>query len=70
MPDLEWSVSANSRPARPGEVDGVDYDFVTREEFERLRDAGGFLEWFEVYGQLKGTPRAPVEAALAPVSSS
>jgi len=60
-----WSVSATSRPPRPGEVDGVDYQFVTREEFERLRDAGGFLEWFEVYDQLKGTPRAPVEAALA-----
>ena len=59
-----WSVSATSRPPRPGEVDGVDYQFVTREEFERLRDAGGFLEWFEVYDQLKGTPRAPVEAAL------
>jgi guanylate kinase len=58
-------VSANSRPPRPGEVDGVDYHFVTREEFERMRDDGGFLEWFEVYGQLKGTPRAPVEAALA-----
>jgi guanylate kinase len=64
-PDLEWSVSANSRPPRPGEVDGVDYHFVSREDFERLRDDGGFLEWFEVYGQLKGTPRAPVEAALA-----
>jgi guanylate kinase len=64
-PGLEWSVSANSRAPRPGEVDGVDYHFVGREEFERLRDAGGFLEWFEVYGQLKGTPRAPVEAALA-----
>ena len=60
-----WSVSANSRPPRPGEVDGVDYHFVSRQEFERLRDAGGFLEWFEVYGQLKGTPRAPVEEALA-----
>ena len=58
-------MSANSRPPRPGEVDGVDYHFVTREEFERTRDAGGFLEWFEVYGQLKGTPRAPVERALA-----
>jgi|1185.fasta_scaffold265830_2 guanylate kinase len=62
---LVWSVSATSRPPRPGEVDGVDYHFVTREEFERLRDEGGFLEWFEVYDQLKGTPRAPVEAALA-----
>jgi guanylate kinase len=60
-----WSVSSTSRPARPGEVDGVDYHFVSREQFERARDAGGFLEWFEVYGQLKGTPRAPVEAALA-----
>jgi len=60
-----WSVSATSRPPRPGEVDGIDYHFVTREEFERERDAGGLLEWFEVYGQLKGTPRAPVEAALA-----
>lgn len=65
MPSLEWSVSATSRPARDGEVEGVDYHFVTREEFERVRDAGGFLEWFDVYGQLKGTPRAPVEAALA-----
>jgi guanylate kinase len=64
-PNLVWSVSANSRPARPDEVDGVDYHFVTRAEFERLRDAGGFLEWFEVYGQLKGTPREPVETALA-----
>jgi guanylate kinase len=63
-PNLVWSVSANSRAPRPGEVDGVDYHFVSREEFERLRDAGGFLEWFEVYGQLKGTPRAPVEQAL------
>jgi guanylate kinase len=64
-PELVWSVSANSRAPRPGEIDGVDYHFVSREEFERVRDAGGFLEWFEVYGQLKGTPRAPVEAALA-----
>jgi guanylate kinase len=60
-----WSVSATSRPPRPGEVDGVDYHFVTRAEFERERDAGGFLEWFEVYGQLKGTPRAAVVEALA-----
>jgi len=59
-----WSVSATTRPSRPGEVDGVDYHFVTRADFERMRDDGGFLEWFEVYGQLKGTPRAPVEAAL------
>jgi len=43
----------------------VDYHFVTREAFEKLRDAGGFLEWFEVFGDLKGTPRAYVESELA-----
>jgi guanylate kinase len=64
-PRLAWSVSYTTRDPRPGEVDGVDYRFVSREEFERLRDAGGFLEHFEVYGQLKGTPRAPVDARLA-----
>jgi guanylate kinase len=64
-PDLSWSVSATTRDPRPGEVDGVDYHFLDRAAFEHLRDEGGFLEWFEVYGQLKGTPRAPVEATLA-----
>jgi guanylate kinase len=65
VPDLWFSVSANTRPRRPGEREGVDYLFTTREEFEALRDAGGFLEWFDVYGDLKGTPRAPVEEHLA-----
>jgi guanylate kinase len=55
-PALNWSVSWTTRPRRANEQDGVDYRFVTREEFERLRDANGFLEWFEVYGDLKGTP--------------
>jgi len=64
-PHLGWSVSATTRAPRPGEVDGVDYHFVSRADFEALRDAEGFLEWFEVYGQLKGTPRAPIEARLA-----
>jgi guanylate kinase len=64
-PELWFSVSYATRPARPGEVDGVDYHFVERDDFVALRDAGGFLEWFEVYGDLKGTPRAPVEAHLA-----
>jgi guanylate kinase len=64
-PNLVWSVSATTRPPRPGEVDGTDYHFVTRDEFEALRKAGGFLESFEVYGQLKGTPRKAVEATLA-----
>lgn len=64
-PDLAWSVSCTTRPPRPGEVDGVDYHFVTREQFEQMRAEGGFLEHFEVYGQLKGTPREPVETRLA-----
>jgi guanylate kinase len=64
-PSLRWSVSWTTRAARPGEVDGVDYHFTTREEFEALRDAGGFLEWFDVYGDLKGTPDAPVREHLA-----
>ena len=55
-PGLRWSVSWTTRAKRAGEVEGADYHFVTRAEFERLRDAGGFLEWFEVYGDLKGTP--------------
>ncbi len=46
-------------------MDGKDYLFIDRDEFERLREAGGLLEWFDVYGDLKGTPRAPVEEHLA-----
>ncbi len=64
-PGLRWSVSWTTRPSRPGEQAGVDYQFVTREEFEKLRDADGFLESFEVYGDLKGTPRQFVIDALA-----
>lgn len=64
-PRLWFSVSATTRPRRADEVDGRDYLFLHRDEFERLRDSGGFLEWFDVYGDLKGTPRAPVEEHLA-----
>jgi guanylate kinase len=58
------SISATTRPRRPGEVDGVDYRFLGREEFEHLRDRGEFLEWAEVHGNLYGTPAGPVEEAL------
>jgi guanylate kinase len=64
-PRLWFSVSATTRARREGEVDGRDYLFLGRSEFEQLRDAGGFLEWFDVYGDLYGTPRAPVEEHLA-----
>jgi guanylate kinase len=65
VPALWESVSYTTRGPRPDEVDGVDYCFVTRAEFESLRDRGGFLEWFEVFGDLKGTPRGPVDDHLA-----
>jgi guanylate kinase len=64
-PRLWFSVSATTRPRREGEVDGRDYLFLDREEFERLRDEDGFLESFEVYADRYGTPRAPVEEHLA-----
>lgn len=64
-PEVALSVSATTRPARAGERHGVDYTFVTREEFVTLRDRGEFLESAEVYGHLYGTPRAQVEQTLA-----
>lgn len=64
-PQAWFSVSLTDRAPRTGEVEGRDYFFVSREEFERLRDEGGLLEWFEVFGDLKGTPRGPVEEHLA-----
>src|SRR5213596_2331221 len=56
----ELEISESRRPRGVGETDGKDYLFLDRREFERIRDAGGFLEWFEVYGDLYRTPRGPV----------
>lgn len=64
-PELWFSVSVTSRPPRPGEIDGVHYEFVDRSEFERRIESGDFLEWFEVHGDLKGTPKGPVLERLA-----
>lgn len=64
-PGLWYSVSATTRPPRPGEAEGRDYFFVDRGAFERMRDEGGLLEWFEVYGHLYGTPMAAVDERLA-----
>lgn len=54
--NLEYSISATTREPRPGETDGVDYFFMTREEFRNKISADGFLEWAEVYGNYYGTP--------------
>jgi guanylate kinase len=59
------SVSMTTRPQRPGEVHGVDYIFTTPEDFIKERDAGGLLEWAEVFGNLYGTPRPLVENMLS-----
>ena len=61
---LSVSVSVTTRPPRPAEVDGRDYIFIDKSEFARRRDGGELLEWAEVFGNLYGTPRAPIEAAL------
>lgn len=60
---FRFSVSATTRPARPGEGDGEDYLFLDREAFRRRRDEGGLLEWAEVHGEWYGTPRDQVERA-------
>jgi guanylate kinase len=62
---ISLSVSATTRGARPGEADGREYYFVSRESFDAQVASGAFLEWAEVHEHRYGTPRAPVEAALA-----
>lgn len=64
-PEVWVSISATTRTPRPGEVDGVHYLFLPREKFERMAQAGEFLEWAEFSGNLYGTPRGPVEQRLA-----
>lgn len=61
--DVRFSVSATTRPPRPGEKDGEDYQFLDRETFRRLREEEQLLEWAEVHGHWYGTPRANLEEA-------
>jgi len=63
--DLAYSVSATTRPRRPGEKDGVDYFFLSREEFLRRVETGEFLEWATYGGELYGTLRAEIERIFA-----
>lgn len=63
--NLKLSISVTTRPRRPSEVDGVHYHFISRAEFAAMRRAGGLLEFAKVHGNCYGTPRRPVERALA-----
>jgi guanylate kinase len=65
IPNLSMSRSYTSRPARGGECDGVDYNFITRPRFEEMVQANAFLEWADVFGNLYGTGAADAERELA-----
>jgi guanylate kinase len=63
-PQLTLSISATTRPQRPGEVDGKDYHFVTKKAFDAMIQNQALMEYASVFGNHYGTPRAPVEDAL------
>ncbi len=62
---LEISISVTTRQKRPSEIAGKHYHFISVAQFERMREAGDLLEWAEVHGNFYGTPREPVEQAMA-----
>jgi guanylate kinase len=62
--NVSLSISVTTRARRASEIDGVHYHFIPRRRFEAMRDSDELLEWAEVHGNLYGTPREPVEAAL------
>lgn len=63
-PEIRLSVSATTRPIRPGEVDGQHYHFVDQAEFDRMVEADEFYEWAHVFGHSYGTPKAQIRAGL------
>jgi guanylate kinase len=65
MPGLTLSVSATTRPMRPGEIEGSDYLFVDKARFKAMVERDELLEWATVFDNRYGTPRAPVESALS-----
>jgi len=65
IPDLAYSVSATTRAPRPGEVNGVDFRFISEREFRSMLERNELAEWATVHGNLYGTPSKPLEAALA-----
>ena len=65
FPDVRFSVSCTTRPPRPGEVDGRDYLFISKEDFRARIARGEFVEWVENYGELYGTAKKTMDAFLA-----
>lgn len=63
--NIAMSVSVTTRKPRPGELDGKDYHFISREKFDAMIAAGDLLEWAKVFDNFYGTPKKPVEQALA-----
>ena len=63
--DVTMSISATTRPERPGEVDDIDYHFVDDAEFDRMIEDDDFVEWAHVFGYRYGTPKEPVKQALS-----
>lgn len=61
MPSLSYSISHTTRKPRPGEFEGEHYYFVSEEEFESIKQAGGFVEWANVHGNLYGTSKTELE---------
>lgn len=64
-PEIKFCPSYTTRQPRPGEIDGVDYTFVSTPDFLRRKDNGEFVEWAEVYGNYYATPREDIEKAIA-----
>jgi len=64
-PEIYLSISATTRSPRPGEINGQHYYFFNRQRFDKMMDAGEFLEWEEFAGNCYGTPRQPVEEQIA-----
>jgi guanylate kinase len=65
LPDLELSISATTRQPRAREDEGRHYHFVDRADFDEMIEDGGFLEWADIFGERYGTPREPIDRALA-----
>ncbi len=65
FPNFRFSVSATTRPKRPGETDGKDYFFLTKKEFQKLLSEDGLVEHEQIYSEYYGTPRSEIDKALA-----